>query len=301
MVTSEPLLNTGEDTSNRMRSTWCIIVGFIVSLVCVSGVVLRNNATSHGTPDWDYNGFHLGDWPNKYPLCAGKENSEAKNNQWQSPIDIPMKDNYAKINSPLEVLVDGGGCAKVEMEHNGHTYEASFEGCRNLTVQWKGRKYVMQQFHFHAESEVKVDGEHYPGEMHMVHGADDGSALVIGLFLIRTKPGQISNAFLHQMFQEGFEQTHLFTGKPVNPYAGLLPEGAEFFSYLGSLTTPPCTPNVEWISLIEPVQMNTADLNNFKQFLSNPRRSGQQDSYGHDNRPVQPLNNRIISIGMVAR
>lgn len=46
-----------------------------------------------------------------------------------------------------------------------------------------GTRYDLQQFHWHTPSEHEINGRSSPVEMHLVHGAADGSLLVIGVFI----------------------------------------------------------------------------------------------------------------------
>jgi hypothetical protein len=71
-----------------------------------------------------------------------------------------------------------------------------------------------------------------------------------------------------------------------NP-ANLLPKELDFWSYEGSLTTPPCTEGVRFFILRTPVNISKEQVNAFP-FKLNAR-------------PVQPQNNREIQIGQAPR
>ena len=64
--------------------------------------------------------------------------------------------------------------------------------------------------------------------------------------------------------------------------AGLLPEQRNYFAYMGSLTTPPCTEDVLWLVLKQPLQISPEQIAIFSRL------------YHHNARPVQPSNNRLI-------
>merc|ERR1712217_637594 len=82
----------------------------------------------------------------------------------------------------------------------------------------------------------------------------------------------------------------------INPYKALVRKGDRFLNFLGSLTTPPCTPNVEWIMMEAPIKFNTKMFLELRSFL---QQATQADSYYHDYRPVQALNGRKIEQGII--
>jgi len=260
---------------------------------------------------WDYKNFHVGDWPEKgFPLCAGKPaGPEYPHNEWQAPIDIPTGVEDRDDDS-LVLTTVAGGCDRVDMESNGHTWEASWQdaNCSNFVATWHGRNYTLQQLHFHFESENMVGGHHQDMEIHLVHQSADGAALVIGAFLehsdfIETSHKSLQeNGFLQQLFfSPGFlsqQGTAMEPAQSLNPYSGLMSEGEEFYSFLGSLTTPPCTPNLEWVVLRQTIPIAQRDIDQFERYL---RTAPQPDSYGMVDRPVQPLNGRPIKIGSIAK
>merc|ERR1712066_593155 len=193
-------------------------------------------------------------------------------------------------------------------EHNGHTWEASWEdaNCSNFVASWHGRNYTLQQLHFHFESENMLGGHHQDMEIHLVHQSADGASLVIGAFLEHSEvSGQSThkaleeNGFLRQLFFRGFiSQRSETAARRLNPYSGLFSQGEEFYSFLGSLTTPPCTPNLEWVVLRQKMPIAQQDVDQFERYL---RTAPQPDSYGMVDRPVQPLNGRPIKIGSIAK
>ena len=62
----------------------------------------------------------------------------------------------------------------------------------------------------------------------------------------------------------------------------MIPENKSFYHYLGSLTTPPLTENVEWYLMKAPLEVSQAQFAAFKKL------------YAHNNREIQPLNDRKI-------
>jgi carbonic anhydrase len=62
----------------------------------------------------------------------------------------------------------------------------------------------------------------------------------------------------------------------------MLPLTLGYYTYMGSITAPPCTEGVQWIILKTPVEVSRAQVDAFARL------------YSHDIRPLQPLNGRVI-------
>ena len=62
----------------------------------------------------------------------------------------------------------------------------------------------------------------------------------------------------------------------------LMPTNKNYFHYTGSLTTPPCSENINWNIFKTPVEASAQQLSKLKLIM------------GNNSRPVQKLNNRIV-------
>jgi carbonic anhydrase len=67
----------------------------------------------------------------------------------------------------------------------------------------------------------------------------------------------------------------------VDP-ASFLPADRAYYTYMGSLTTPPCTENVQWLVMRQPVQVSAEQIAIFSRL------------YRNNARPVQPSFGRLI-------
>ena len=76
-------------------------------------------------------------------------------------------------------------------------------------------------------------------------------------------------------------QEHTPTGMLVD-LNRLLPSDRGYYTFTGSLTTPPCSEDVTWFVLKQPVE------------ISKPEESAFAKRYAHNARPVQPLNGRSV-------
>jgi carbonic anhydrase len=76
-------------------------------------------------------------------------------------------------------------------------------------------------------------------------------------------------------------QEEKVAGVEINP-ADLLPRDTAYYTYMGSVTAPPCTEGVTWFVLKTPVDVSAEQINAFARL------------YPHDARPIQPLNGRVV-------
>lgn len=89
-------------------------------------------------------------------------------------------------------------------------------------------------------------------------------------------------------------QREIISSNPLNPYATLFPGSLEFFSYTGSLTTPPCNSNASWIVFSTPVPISSDDLEILRGVLLEVNNT-VADYDGSTNRPVVPVAGRLIT------
>ncbi|HMQ62074.1 MAG TPA: carbonic anhydrase family protein [Flavilitoribacter sp.] len=234
----------------------------------LSGTALSETATEDFCTDyhWGYEGDHA---PDTWSICYGTCGGDA-----QSPVDIwnPLTDNSLQTIHPdyEEVPTD--------IINNGHTVECEYEPGSILML--NGLPYELLQFHFHAGSEHTVRGKQYPLEVHLVHrNVATGKLAVIGVFFQRGRSNPILQTIMdHMPLQEG---DHYASAAHIDA-DNLLPDNRTYYTYSGSLTTPPCSEIVTWIVMDKPIFASQAQLDAFDNVL-------------HDNfRPVQPINGRTI-------
>ncbi|MEE9955461.1 carbonic anhydrase [Enterobacter cloacae] len=218
---------------------------------------------------WGYEGQespeHWGKLSPDYTLCETGKN--------QSPINIQ---GALKTHPTKPVLVFEQG--QQQIINNGHTIQINVSEGNILRLD--DATFVLQQFHFHAPSENEINGKQFPLEGHFVYKDKDGSLAVLALMFREGKANpQLAKAW--QQMPAKVNQAAILM-QPVDINA-LLPENKAFYRFSGSLTTPPCTEGVTWMVLEQPV---SASAEQIRQFLSVLHHA--------NNRPVQPLNGRVI-------
>jgi len=141
----------------------------------------------------------------------------------------------------------------------------------------RGRRFQLVQFHFHAPAEHTLDGVRFPVEAHFVYKASNGKLAVIGVMLAE---GAANAAFAEVMRR--LEQGSAAAAREDIDIAPLTPADKSYFHYLGSLTTPPLTQNVEWYVLSHARTISPAQL------------VALQRRHVRNNRDLQPANGREV-------
>lgn len=214
----------------------------------------------------------------------------------QSPIDITKKvinaENSLKLNyssAPLDIVNDGTTELQIDAQqtiiHDGHSVQVNFSPDSNETIIFGGNNYRLREFHIHTPSENEWHGRSFPLEIHFVHQGDQGKLLVIGVFA----KGGDENTELQKVvtnLPNDKGQDHIIPGAAIMPLA-LMPVKQDYYSYAGSLTTPPCTEGVQWIVMANPITLSPAQIAILKRAIG-----------GVNARPVQPLNKRVISYSL---
>ena len=226
------------------------------------------------------------------PEIAAEEDEEAmwnyENINWE---EIENTDCATNVQSPVNIVPDDAiparlGAIEYNYESfpmtivdNGHTIQAY--GTESSTIVVEGKEYQFKQLHFHAPSEHAVSGKNYPMEMHLVHqevGSDD--LVVLGIFL--EEAGE-TNPFLDKIFNEIPSEE----GVPVETevevtLSDYIPPSQKYYTYIGSLTTPPCTVGVNWILFEEAIPASAEQIAKYTAIYSNTAR------------PLQELENRRV-------
>lgn len=168
----------------------------------------------------------------------------------------------------------------VELLNNGHAIEQEYEAGSSIVV--GGVTYDLLQFHFHTLSEHTVRRAQSPMEMHAVFkDTISGDLVVVGTFF---NLGPESH-FLGELITAGLpekEGDHT-TGGEIDVADVLTPAAtSSYYTYSGSLTTPPCSEIVTWYVLKRPQTMSRDQFVAFREIM------------GNNFRPIQPRMGRIV-------
>ena len=221
------------------------------------------------------NGTHWG-----YEGEIGPANWSKINSDWakcstgnrQSPIDI--RDGM-KVD--LEQIAFDYHPSSFNVQDNGHTVQVTMGGGNFLNV--GNRMYELVQFHFHRPSEERINGKGFEMVVHLVHKDGEGRLAVLALLLERGKPQPAIQTVWNNL---PLEKGDITSPSIVLDPNDLLPQRRDYFTFMGSLTTPPCTENVLWLVMKEPVQASPAQMALFSRL------------YPLNSRPIQPASGRIV-------
>ncbi|KAF4531764.1 hypothetical protein B566_EDAN017132 [Ephemera danica] len=263
---------------------------------------VRNSKTSKVTP---YRGPEV--WPQLFPQAAGERQSPVDIKTDEANSDTTLETRKLTISyeeqSDLQLLNTGQGW-KVQAPQPDSSLEGGPLG---------DDIYKLEQFHCHwgptcdEGSEHTVDGKAFAGELHLVHWNSskydsfaeaaqhpDGLA-VLGVFLqvsdnhsdSEDEGDEHQRGFHPEMQKIADQLTEVrYNGQKtqltasINP-ARLLPESLGYWTYLGSLTTPPCSECVTWLVFKEHINVTEKQPAEERLVLKNYR-------------PPQPLGNRSL-------
>jgi len=220
-----------------------------------------------GPQHWSYEGEagpdHWGDLDRANATCSvGAQ---------ESPIDI--KNSISASLPPIEIAWERGG----RMVNNGHTIQINVSAGSKLT---RGdRIYEMVQYHFHHPSEHLLNTKSFAMEAHFVHKDVASDELgVLGVFLVA---GRSNHAFAQLAAAFPADEGAEVVVDEIDPRR-LLPDRLGYWLYEGSLTTPPCTENVDWMLTELPLEVAASDIRHFATL------------YSHNARPTMPGNRRFV-------
>lgn len=191
----------------------------------------------------------------------------------QSPIDI-----RGGIRVDLEPLKFDYRPTQFRITDTGQTVQVDVAEGNYLHVM--GQQWQLTHIQFRRPAEERVNGKIYEMSAQLVHRDYANNLAVVSLLMER--------GFEHPVIQTLWNYLPLDTGMSVEPprvvidLLRLLPERRDYFTYMGSLTTPPCTENVLWMVFKEPVLVSPEQIGIFARL------------YPHNARPVQPTHDRLI-------
>jgi carbonic anhydrase len=225
-------------------------------------------AASSG-PHWGYEG-HEGpaNWGTMH-----KDYASCGLGHKQSPINISET-----TKEKLPAIEFNYQPSALKIVNNGHTVQVNYADGSSIKI--GNDRYKLLQFHVHTPSEEQVKGKSFDMVAHFVHKNDAGQLAVVGVLFEKGKDNAALAPVVNSLPKTaGPEQA--VAGVSIDA-AKLLPATRGYYTFEGSLTTPPCSEGVRWMVLKTPVQASAAQLAAIKAIVH------------HNARPVQALHGRVV-------
>jgi carbonic anhydrase len=241
----------------------------LVAVTSAGGPVHTQPALPPEKHEWDYGPEHgpqhWGDLkPDFAPCKAGHR---------QSPVDITKTEK-----TDLPAIQFDYRPSPLRIVDNGHTIMVTYAAGSSIRV--GDTQYELKQFHFHRPSEMRLHGKRYDMEPHLVHADQAGRLAVVAVLLEQGKEHPLVRELWKDVPKEKEEEALL---EAVQIDVGeLLPGDRGYYTFEGSLTTPPCSEDVTWFVLKRPVPISADEVAEFAKL------------YPRDARPTQPLYGRVV-------
>lgn len=267
--------------------------------------------------DWSYEG-ECG------PQTWARKFSKAKG-QHQSPINIETNQtlfNPALLERPLKIVYDTNSCSIIK--NTGHSFQVDGHTKNHTSVSGgpvnlinENHEYNFLQFHMHwgddleKGSEHLLDGQPYAAELHFVNwnyyhyenpktasesNKNDG-LLVLAVFVKIGKHNAEFDKLANCMHQIHLKDHSFNVSVNHINIRNLIPHNfSEYWTYPGSLTTPPCNECVQWIVFKNPIEISKRQLEKCHDLysVSKEKLCNEKTTIKYNDRPVCQLGDRIV-------
>ena len=129
-------------------------------------------------------------------------------------------------------------------------------------------------------SEEKINGKGFDMTVHLVHVDDDGKVAVVAVLLQAGEDSPLVHELWNDLPKEK-DKEEFYDNVQIN-LSQILPPDRGYYTFSGSLTTPPCSEDVTWFVLKHPTTISAEEIQRFSQL------------YHDDTRATQPLYDRIV-------
>ncbi|MBC1358535.1 carbonic anhydrase [Listeria booriae] len=244
----------------------------------------KQETTAKATPsnekqvlDWSYSGkTGPSNWGDIKPAYAISKTGKA-----QSPvkIDTTKTKKDAKITN-ITYKYQPTSFKLIRKDQMIQATAQPAKGRPDSTINVGGKDYTLKTINIHTPAEHQIDNKKMDAELQLVHTSKDNKTVIISV-LVKSGAenkaiGDLTSAVANSTNNK--EQTLKTTISTL----GLIPTNDKHFTYQGSLTTPATTEGVTWFVYETPITMSTKQLDQLKSKLAD------------NNRPTQPLNERVI-------
>ena len=142
-----------------------------------------------------------------------------------------------------------------------------------------GRNHELLRFHFHRPSEERINGKAFDMVIHLEHRDDEGRLATVAVLLEKGAENPLIQTLWNHMPLEVNQEVLPDVAIDLNR---LLPQDRAYYTYMGSMTTPPCTEDMLWIVFKQPMPVSEEQVRIFARL------------YRNNARPIQPSNNQLV-------
>ncbi|HTP68505.1 MAG TPA: carbonic anhydrase family protein [Dongiaceae bacterium] len=243
-----------------------LVAMLALSLPLFSAVVSAQEAKP---PHWTYGGEEgpsaWGKLDSAYATCSIGHTQSPIDIKGAKPADLPAL-NFDYKAVPLNII------------DNGHTIQINYPAGSTLTV--GDKTYTLKQFHFHHPSEEHINGRGFAMVAHLVHADSSGNLAVVAVLLAQGEENPLIATLWKNLPAEKGKAVDV-PGVTVDMNK-LLPADHGYYTFAGSLTTPPCSEGVTWYVLKHQSPVSAEEVAAFAKI------------YAKNARPIQPTNGRQI-------
>lgn len=215
----------------------------------------------------------------EYALCA--------RGQRQSPI--ALRDGLAVDQDPLGFDYPA---LPITVHDTGHGLEVTMRGQAALLL--RGDRYPLVRISLHRPGQGSIDGRRYPMSVQLLHRDGQGRQVMLALMVEAGAAQPAVQQVLNNLpLEPGSRQAAveplalmslLPAGGGENAGGGSKPGAQGYWTYMGSLTEPPCTEGVLWVVLKQPITMSPEQLALFARL------------HPENARPEQPAAGRRVKV-----
>ncbi|XP_078689105.1 carbonic anhydrase-related protein-like isoform X1 [Branchiostoma floridae x Branchiostoma belcheri] len=281
--------------------------------------------------DWGYTGASLSEWGLHWPYANGDQQSPVNINSRTATFDETLVERPLTISYCLcreWELSNDGHAVQVVPKPKTATFESSaaFRDSRSEQVLKlvtsggplpEGHEFELCHLRFHWGREDDRGSEHtvnfkaFPMELHLLHwntslysnladamGKRDGIVIMSVIVQIGRENAGVKN-FTDHLEDIQYKGKSKTITTAFNPTV-FLPDPAlrEYWTYEGSLTSPPCYENVQWIIFRYPLTISHVQMEEFRRLRCHakgqPPPPGEEGMLCDNFRPTQPIKSRII-------
>jgi carbonic anhydrase len=213
---------------------------------------------------WSYDGDkgpdHWASLKPEFATCKGKA---------QSPLNLVWKKPSKK--SPRLDFSYSASTAQIDNSNNALSVKLT--GSNQLLL--NGKVFALDHIEFHSPSEHQLSKTPLTMEMELIHKAIEGNKMaVVSVFAIEGK----ENPLFSEIWAQAATPNAPFQMDPSR----VIPPNKTYYRYKGSLTTPPCNEDVEWVVFNTPMELSAEQI------------AAYRSKFAPNSRPLQSPNGRKV-------